>query len=215
MLKMISLDDFKKPVDNTREIRATERNTYLSTWKKMFCPVTAEDISREESQQNSILEEAEAINRAADKLVQDKKAANYTEAVDILVQTDFKNKNRLEIATEEKARAMALKFSDMINSNQFDKIDNILTGRVFRKQSPIEKEHREAGEREIRSREGRGASWQLNIGWPSYNLFSEYESEIIKQKYLELKKQNNKKLFEKFNKHFSYHIKDLKDKGKL
>jgi len=210
--EIIGLEDFKKPVNSPHEIRAAERNAYLSTWKKMFCPVTADDISQEESQQDSILEEAEAINRAADKLVQEKKAANYTEAVDILVQTEFKNKNKLEIAVEEKARAMALKFSDMMNSNQFDKIDDILTGKIFRKQSPTEIEHREAGEREIKSREGKGASWQLNIGWPSFNLFLEYRREIIKQKYLELKKQGDKKLLEKFNKHFSGDIKYLEDK---
>ncbi|HNX11280.1 MAG TPA: hypothetical protein PKI61_04015 [bacterium] len=213
--EMMSLDDLKKPVDNPREVRAAERNTYLSAWKKIFSPITAADISQEESQQDSILEEAEAINRAADKLVQEKKAANYTEAVDVLVQTKFKNKNSLEIMAEEKARAAALKVSDLMSSNQFDKIEGYSwPAGVFRKESPVEKKHEEARDKEFGSNQyGNSTSWKMDISWPADDLFHQYKDEIVKQKYLELKRLKDQKLLNEFNAVFSNYVKNLKAKG--
>lgn len=215
--EIMNLNDFKKPLDNPHEVRAEERNAYLPVWKKIFCPVTVNDIYNEEKDKGSVLEEAQEINRAADKLVQENKAKSYTEAVEILIQTDFKTKNSLEIQAEEKARAGALKFSDLMNLNEFEKAAS-LNLYLGGKESPIEKKHQQARINEIGDPTfsyGTGISsensksWREDISMPSYGLFEQYKNEIIKQKFAELKESTNEELLKKFTKTFSYYLKKL------
>lgn len=209
------LNDFKKPLENPQEARAKERNTYLSAWKKIFNRTTADDIYEEEKDDDSVLEEAMAINQAADRLIQEGKAHSYTEAVEKLVQTEFPTKNSLEIMAEEKARAGALRFAELIEANDFTKAEKVT---YAHKESPLEKKHEEARHREIGDPEfsygtdiasENAKSWRNDINIPSWDLFDKYKDEIIRQKFAELKNSKDERLLQEFQENFNSHLKRM------